>query len=100
MTVKKFLLVSAKSNWNSNIKYCFHSITKFSADHPVRLCHLLMLLADRLKILGDDAFGKVASRCKLGASIVNFLMEKHTFFPSGANLSVHICLMMKCSKQH
>jgi hypothetical protein len=85
MTAEEFLSIPAKSNWSSNIKYCFHSINKFSADRPIRLCHLLMLLAYRLKIFGDNAFGKVASRCKLGASIVNFLMEKHTvFFSSSA----------------
>lgn len=97
MTVEEFLLLPAKSNWNSNIKYCCHSINKFSVDHPVRLCHLLMLLAFRLKIFGDDAFGKVASWCKLGASIVNLLMEKNTvFFPSGSirnRQPVHVRLL-------
>lgn len=44
----------------------------------------MILVAFRLKIFGDDAFGKVASHCKLGASIVNLLMEKNTvFFPTG-----------------
>jgi hypothetical protein len=86
MTAEVFLSIPAKSNWSSNIKYCFHFINKFSADRPIRLCHLLMLLAYRLKIFWDDAFGKVASRCKLSASIVSFLMEKHIvfFFSSGA----------------
>ena len=67
-----------------NVKFCVHSMNKFSADHPLRLCHLLIVTACRLMIFGDDAFGKVASRCKVGASIVNFLTERNTvFFPSG-----------------
>jgi hypothetical protein len=40
----------------------------------------LIVIAFRVKIFGDDAFGKVSIRCKLGASIVNFLMERNSIF--------------------
>jgi hypothetical protein len=84
MTAEEYVALPAKSNWNMNVKFSVHSINKFSTNHPVRLCHLLIISACRLKIFGDDAFGKVASRCKVGASIVNFLTERNTvFFPSG-----------------
>ncbi len=84
MNAEEYVALPAKSNWNMNVKFSVHSIRKFSTDHPVQLCHLLIVTASRLKIFGDDAFGKVASHCKVGASIVNFLMEKNTvFFPSG-----------------
>jgi hypothetical protein len=35
-----------------------------------------MQTAFRLKISGDDAFGKVSAHCKVGACIVNHLLEK------------------------
>jgi hypothetical protein len=80
MNVEEYLAIPAKSNWNGNNRICIHSINKFSLDHPVRLCHLLIVTACRLKIFVHDAFGKVASHCKVGASIVNLLMEKNTVF--------------------
>lgn len=44
-----------------------------------------MHTAFKLKIFGDDAFGKVSTRCKVGASVINNLLEKNTvFFPSGS----------------
>jgi hypothetical protein len=43
-----------------------------------------MVLAWRLKIFGDDAFGKVSAQSKVGASIVNHLIEKNSvFYPGG-----------------
>jgi hypothetical protein len=80
MNAEEYVAVPAKSNWNMNVKFCVHSMNKFSADHPLRLCHLLIVTACRLKIFGDDAFWKVASHCKVGALIVNFLMEKTQSF--------------------
>jgi len=61
MTTDEYNSVTAKSNWNSNIKYSLYSINKLSEDTPIRLCHLLMHTAFKLKIFGDDAFGKVSS---------------------------------------
>ena len=85
MTVEEYNSVPAKSNWNSNIKYCCHSINKESMDVPIRLCHAVMHTAFKLKIFGDDALGKVSTRCKVGASVINNLLEKNTvFFPSGS----------------
>jgi hypothetical protein len=44
-----------------------------------------MHLAFKLKIFGDDAFGKVSSRCKVAAKAVNHLLEVNTvFFPAGS----------------
>ena len=84
MNAEEYVALPAKSNWNMNVKFSVHSINKFSTNHPVRLCLLLIISACRLQIFGDDAFGKVASHCKVGASIVNFLTERNTvFFPSG-----------------
>jgi hypothetical protein len=36
--------------------------------------------ASKLKVFGDDAFGKVTSRCKVAAAVVNYLMEKNRVF--------------------
>jgi hypothetical protein len=44
---------------------------------PIRLCHLLILTASKLKVFGDDAFGKVTSRCKVAAAVVNVLLLKN-----------------------
>ena len=85
MTAEEYKLLPAKYNWNSNVKYSLFSINRLSVNAPIRLCHLVMQTAFRLKIFGDDAFGKVSARCKVGAGIVNFLLEKNTvFFPAGA----------------
>jgi len=84
ITLDEFKSLPAKYNWSSHVKFSLYSINKFSADLPIRLCHLLMVLAWRLKIFGDDAFGKVSARCKVGASIVNHLIEKNSvFYPGG-----------------
>jgi hypothetical protein len=79
ITPDKFKSLPAKCNWSSQVKFNLNSINKLTADAPVRLCHLLMVVAWRLKIFGDDAFGTVSYRCKVGASIINLLMEKILF---------------------
>ena len=55
---------------------------------------LLILTTLRLKIFGDDAFGKVSARCKVGLGIINYLLEKNlVFFPAGAvRAHVPVCL--------
>jgi hypothetical protein len=48
----------------------------------IRLCHLLLFTASKLKVFGDDAFRKVTSRCKVAAAVVNYWMEvNRVFFP-------------------
>jgi hypothetical protein len=78
------------------VKYSFYSINinQSSANAPVTICHHLMQTAFRLKIFGDDAFGKVSACCKVGSSIVNYLLEKNlVFFPAGAvRACVPVCL--------
>ncbi len=76
INLDEFKSLPAKYNWSSQVKFSLNSINNLSADAPIRLCHLLMVVAWRLKFFGDDAFGKVAARCKVGASIINHLMEK------------------------
>jgi len=58
MTVEEYKQLPAKYNWNSNVKYSLLSINKNSGNAPIRLCHLLMVTAFRLKVFGDDAYGK------------------------------------------
>lgn len=64
-----------KYRWNSNTKYWLNPINWKSVNAPDWLCHLLMLPAFRLKIFGDDAIGKVSACCKVGAAIVNLMLE-------------------------
>jgi hypothetical protein len=80
ITPDEFKSLPAKYNWSSQVKFSLNSINKSTADAPIRLCHLLMVVAWKLKIFGDDAFGKVSARCKVGASIINHLMEKKQCF--------------------
>jgi len=48
----------------------------------------LIVTAYKLKVFGDDAFGKVSSHCKVGAAVVNHLMEKNAIlFPAGSSRS-------------
>jgi hypothetical protein len=85
MTTDGYNSDPAKSNWSSNIKYSCHSTNKETADLPVRLCRLLMLTAFKLKIFGDDAYGKVSTQCKVGANKANNLLERNrVFFPAGS----------------
>jgi hypothetical protein len=54
-----------------------------------------MHTAFKLKIFGNDAFGKVSTRCKVGSSVINNMLEKNTVFsPSSsvqARLPFHAC---------
>jgi hypothetical protein len=61
MTPDEFKTLPAKYNWSSQVKFSLNSISKFAADAPIRLCHLLRVVAWKLKIFGDDAFGKVSA---------------------------------------
>ena len=84
MSQEEYQSLPAKCNWNGNVKYSLISINK-DPEILIRLCHLIMLAAFKLKIFGDDAFGKVSSQCKVGAAIVNHILEKNfIFFPAGA----------------
>jgi hypothetical protein len=88
LSVAEFNALPAKYNWNNNVKYSPFSINKYVAEAPIRLCHLLIVTAYKLKVFGDDAFGKVSSRCKIGAAVVNHLMEKNSIlFPAGSSRS-------------
>ena len=81
MTSAEYLSVTPKLNWNATVKYSLFSI---SSDPLIliRLCHLLVFTAWKLKIFGEDAYGKVTARCKVGSNIINYLLEKNrVFFP-------------------
>jgi hypothetical protein len=85
----------AKNNWQSNIKYSLNSINRDDADAPICLCHLIIVTANKLKVFGDDAFGKVLSRCKVGASVFNHILENnYSPPPAGAT---RISLIHPCS---
>ena len=79
MSQEEYQSLPAKCNWNGNVKYSVISIKK---DHNflIRLCHLIMLPAFKLKIFGDDAFGKISSQCKVGTTIVKHILEKNFIF--------------------
>jgi hypothetical protein len=56
-----------------------------------------------LKVFGDDAFGKMSSRCKNGVAVVNHLMEQNSvlFLPVLHALNIqflHGCSMKKPSE--
>jgi hypothetical protein len=81
MTSAEYLSVTPKLNWNATVKYSLFSI---SSDPLIliRLCHLLVFTAWKLKIFGEDAYGKVTACCKVGSNIINYLLEKNrVFFP-------------------
>jgi hypothetical protein len=69
LTVNEFINIPPKLTWNSNGKYSTFLINMISSEAPIHLCHLLMFTAYILNVLGDDAFGKVASRCKAATVI-------------------------------
>jgi hypothetical protein len=93
MSLEEYKSLPAKNNWNSNVKYSLLSIKKDLVDCPICLCHLVMLTAYKLKVFGDDAFGKVSSCCKVGAGVIHHILETNTvFFPVGAIRSdYHVC---------
>jgi hypothetical protein len=81
MSVTEYNSVAAKLNWNATVKYSLFSINPDPLQ-PIRLCHLLLLTAYKLKNFGEDAYGKVTARCKVASTIVNYLLEKNwVFFP-------------------
>ena len=61
MSVEEYQSLPAKNNWNSNIKFSLFSVNKVDMEAPVHLCHLPLHLAYKLKIFGDDAYGKVSA---------------------------------------
>jgi hypothetical protein len=65
-----------------------------SSEAPIRLCHLLIIAAYRLKVFGEDAFGKVASRCKAAVAVINYLLEQNrVFYPvSSGRQRIPACL--------
>ncbi len=36
-----------------------------------------IITACKLKVFGEDAYGKVTAQCKVGSSIINYLLEKN-----------------------
>jgi hypothetical protein len=86
VTTTEYNIILPKLNWNFSVKYSLFSIN-VDLLKPVHLCHLLMFTVSnmfavsKLKVFGDDAFGKVISRYKVAAAAVNYLMEvSHVFF--------------------
>jgi hypothetical protein len=51
-----------------------------------------MLTAFKLKVFGDDTFGKVSTHCKVGAGVINLILENNfAFFPCWIRQIVLIC---------
>jgi hypothetical protein len=80
MTIEEYKQLPEKYNWNSNVKYSLSSINLLLVNAPVRLCHLVMQTAFRLKIFGHDAFGKVSKKtsilpCLSCMSLLTFLCQ-------------------------
>jgi hypothetical protein len=48
---------------------------------------LLILAACKLKVFGNDPFGKVLTHCKVGAGVINHILENNFFFPAGSSPS-------------
>lgn len=85
MSRDEFLSVFPKTKWTANVKFSSFNINKLSEDCPVRLAHLVVVVAWKVKVFGEDAYGKVSSRCKLGAGVVNELLVRNcVFFPMGS----------------
>jgi len=89
--VEEYQLIPAKSKWSSNVKYCLHSMNKFSLDEPIRLCHLLIVTAFWLKIF----LMMPLARCQSGANwvLASFIRWRRMhFFPhSGARTRIPDC---------
>jgi hypothetical protein len=81
MTTAEYNSVIPKLNWNATVE---HSLFSINSD-PVCLlclCHLSLLTTYKLKVFGEDAYGKMTARCKVASTIINYLLEKnHVFFP-------------------
>jgi hypothetical protein len=104
LTTDEHTKIPPKLTWNINVKYSKFSINMVSSEAPIHLCHLLIITAYRLKVFGEDAFGKVASRHKAAAVVINYLLEQNGFFTlfhPVANVSPHISevSVMKCSRR-
>jgi hypothetical protein len=51
-----------------------------------------MLTAFKLKVFGDDTFGKVSTHCKVGAGVINLILENNfAFFSCWTRQIVLIC---------
>ncbi len=80
MSVTEYKEISPRHLWNANVKFSFFSIC-LDNTIVICLCHLLTLTAYKLKVLGEDAFGKVTTRCSVPANITNiFLNKTESFF--------------------
>jgi hypothetical protein len=81
LTAAEYNSILPMLNWNFSVKYSLFSIN-VDLLKPIHLCHLLMFMASKLKVFGDNAFGMVSSRCQVAAAVVNYLMEVNcVFFP-------------------
>jgi hypothetical protein len=79
LTAAEYITILPKLNRNFSVKYSLLSIN-MDLMKPIHLCHLLLCTASKLKVFGDDAFGKVTSRCNVAAAVVNYLMEVNRVF--------------------
>jgi len=81
MITTEYLSVTPKLNWNATVK---NSLFSISSDPLIliHLCHLLVFTALKLKVFGEDAYGKVTACCKVGSHVITYLLEKNcVFFP-------------------
>jgi hypothetical protein len=81
MITTEYLSVTPKLNWNATVK---NSLFSISSDPLIliHLCHLLVFTAWKLKVFGEDAYGKVTACCKVGSHVITYLLEKNcVFFP-------------------
>jgi hypothetical protein len=65
MMTTTHLYATPKLNWNATVKCSLFSISSDLFSH-ICLCHLLVFIACKLKVFGEDAYGKVAAQCKVG----------------------------------
>jgi len=82
LTINEYVNIPLKLTWNLNVEYNKFSINMTSSEAPICLCHLTIFTAYKLKVFGEDTFGKVASRCKAAASVINYLLEQNRVFYS------------------
>ncbi len=60
MMTAEYLSVTPKLNWNATEKYSLFSISSDPLS-LIRLCHLLVFTACKLKVFEEDAYGKVTA---------------------------------------
>jgi hypothetical protein len=100
LTAAEYTSILPKLNWNFSVKYSLLSIN-MDLLKPICLCHLLLFTASKLKVFGDDAYGKVISRCKVAAAVVNYLMEvNRVFFQLLQDRRVFLAVSDKSMKRH